>query len=138
LAPHGAAPPLHSHPQDETFVLLEGEATVWVVEPDLLAGDDGAEPRWLSDCARRLAPGAVAYAPGGTPHTFRVESDTARMLTLSTPAGIEQFARALAEPARWPWLQPPPDGPRVPAEKMEAVMHEFGMVVHAPPPPPPS
>jgi hypothetical protein len=74
------------------------------------------------------------YAPGGTPHTFHVESDTARVLTLSTPAGIEQFVRALAEPARWPWLQPPPDGPRVPAERMEAVMREFGMVAHGPPP----
>ena len=28
--PRGAAPPLHSHPQDETFYVLEGEVTVWV------------------------------------------------------------------------------------------------------------
>ena len=25
MLPHGAAPPLHSHPQDETFYVLEGE-----------------------------------------------------------------------------------------------------------------
>jgi quercetin dioxygenase-like cupin family protein len=30
VLPHGAAPPLHSHPQDETFVVLEGEMTAWV------------------------------------------------------------------------------------------------------------
>jgi hypothetical protein len=76
------------------------------------------------------------YAPGHTPHTFRVESDTARVMTLSTPAGIEEFARALAEPARWPWLQPPPDGLRVSAERMQAVEREHGMVRHGPPPPP--
>src|ERR1700746_221000 len=79
--PHGAAPPLHSHPQDETFYVLDGEVTVWV--------DD--EPRLCRA-------GAVAFAPAGTPHTFRVESDTARMLFLSTPAGIEDYVRALGEP----------------------------------------
>jgi quercetin dioxygenase-like cupin family protein len=117
--PHGAAPPLHSHPQDETFYVLEGEVTVWL-------GDD--EPRI---CRR----GAVAFAPGGLPHTFRVESDTARMLVLSTPAGIEEYVRALAEPARWPWLQPPADGPRVPPERIAEVEKKLGMVRHGPPPP---
>ena len=33
VMPHGAAPPLHSHPQDETFYVLEGELTAWLVEP---------------------------------------------------------------------------------------------------------
>jgi hypothetical protein len=74
-------------------------------------------------------------APAGVPHTFRVESDTARMLFLSTPAGIEDYVLALAEPARWPWLPPPPDGPRVPADRMAAVERELGMVRHGPPPP---
>jgi quercetin dioxygenase-like cupin family protein len=138
LLPRGAAPPLHSHPQDETLVVLDGELTAWVVDPELAAADGADPPRWVAERAQRCGAGAVVYAPGGTPHTFRVESDTARVLTLSTPAGIEQFVRALAEPARWPWLQPPPDGPRVAAARMEAVMREFGMVAHGPPPPPPS
>jgi len=56
------------------------------------------------------------------------------MLVLSTPAGIEDYVRALAEPATWPWLQPPPDGPRVPAERIAAVERELGMVRHGPPP----
>jgi quercetin dioxygenase-like cupin family protein len=118
VLPHGAAPPLHSHPQDETFVVLEGEMTAWV-------GPDG----------RRGGAGAAVLAPAGVPHTFRVESDTARMLFLSTPAGIEDYVLALAEPARWPWLPPPPDGPRVPADRMAAVERELGMVRHGPPPP---
>jgi quercetin dioxygenase-like cupin family protein len=118
VLPHGAAPPLHSHPQDETFVVLEGEMTAWV-------GPDG----------RRCGAGAAVLAPAAVPHTFRVESDTARMLFLSTPAGIEDYVLALAEPARWPWLPPPPDGPRVPADRMAAVERELGMVRHGPPPP---
>jgi hypothetical protein len=80
--------------------------------------------------------GAAAFAPAGVPHTFRVESDTARMLFLSTPAGIEDYVRALSEPAEWPWLQPPPDGPRVAPERIEAAERSLGMVRHGPPPQP--
>jgi len=134
VLPHGSAPPLHSHPQDETFYVLEGELTAWLVEPEL-ADDQSEPPGWVNSRDRRCGVGAAVFAPGGTPHTFRVESDTARMLFLSTPAGIEDMVRGLAEPARWPWLQPPPDGPRVPAERMAAVERETGMVRHGPPPP---
>jgi len=115
--PKGASPPVHSHPQDETFYVQEGELSVW------FGGD-----------ARRCVSGAVAFAPGGSPHSFRVESDTARALIMSTPAGIEDYVRALSEPARWPWLQPPPDGPRVPAERIEQVERELGVIRHGPPP----
>ena len=134
VLPHGAAPPLHSHPQDETFYVLEGEVTAWIVDPDL-AGDQRDPPAWVASRGQRGGAGLVSFAPGGTPHTFRVESDTARMLFLSTPAGVENYVKALGEPALWPWLQPPPDGPRVPAETMRAVEAELGMVRHGPPPP---
>jgi quercetin dioxygenase-like cupin family protein len=132
VLPHGAAPPLHSHPQDETFVLLEGRLTAWLIADtrELEDGRDG----WIDAHACACDAGAVIFAPAGVPHTFRVESDTARMLFLSTPAGIEDYVRALAEPARWPWLQPPPDGPRVAAERMAEVEREVGMVRHGPSP----
>ncbi|HET9720514.1 MAG TPA: cupin domain-containing protein [Solirubrobacteraceae bacterium] len=130
VLPRGAAPPLHSHPQDETFYLLEGEVTAWLAEPERCDED------WVETHGRRCGAGAVIFAPAGTPHTFRVESDTARMLFLSTPAGIEDYVRALSEPAQWPWLQPPPDGPRVPPERVAEVERELGMVRHASPPPP--
>ncbi len=149
VLPFGAAPPLHSHPQDETFYVLDGEVTVWLVEPDAIdnrqalatdtagGGEDVAVavPSWVLTHGRRCGVGAAAFAPGGTPHTFRVESDTARMLIVSTPAGIEDLVRAVAEPARWPWLQPPPEGPRVPPERLAAIERELGMVRHGPPPP---
>jgi quercetin dioxygenase-like cupin family protein len=135
LMPRGAAPPLHSHPQDETFYVLDGELTAWIVEPEL-ADDQGDPPAWVTARARRCSKGTVVFAPGGTPHTFRVESDTAAVLVLSTPAGIEDMIRGLAEPARWPWLPPPPDGPRVPPDRVAAVERETGMIRHGPPPPP--
>jgi quercetin dioxygenase-like cupin family protein len=117
VLPRGAAPPLHTHPQDETFYVLEGMLAVWL----------GSE---RVDCGT----GAVVFAPGGTTHAFRVESDTARLLFLSTPAGIEGWVRELSEPAAWPWLQPPPDGPRVLPERLAAVEREYGVVRVGPPP----
>ncbi len=141
LLPHGAAPPLHAHPQDETLYVLEGQVTGWLVDAETAAtageGADGVPPAWVADDAQRCGPGDVIFAPGGTPHTFRVESDTARLLTISTPAGIEEYARALAEPAAYPWLPPPPDGLRVTPEQMEQANAAHGFVRHGPPPPPP-
>lgn len=134
VLPRGAAPPLHSHPQDETFYLLEGRMTVWLVEPEL-AGDEGDPPAWVSSRARDCVQGTILFAPAGTPHAFRVESDTARVLVLSTPAGIEDLVQGLAEPAAWPWLQPPPDGPRASAERVDRVEARAGVVRHGPPPP---
>jgi quercetin dioxygenase-like cupin family protein len=134
LFPRGAAPPLHSHPQAETLYVIEGDVTAWIVDSDQ-AADPGDPPSWVDSCASRGGAGLVAYAPGGVPHTFRVESDTARMLFVSAPAGIEEYIRALSEPAQWPWLQPPADGPRVPPERIRAVEQELGMVRHGPPPP---
>jgi quercetin dioxygenase-like cupin family protein len=119
--PRGAAPPLHSHPQDETCYVLDGKVVFWTGDP-------------ATTEARACEAGAAIYTPGGAPHSFRVESDTARVLFLSTPAGIEDFVHALAEPAEWPWLQPPPNGPRVPHERMEAVEREHGVIRFGPPP----
>jgi quercetin dioxygenase-like cupin family protein len=135
LLPRGASPPLHSHPQDETFYVLEGEVTAWLVEPELASSAREHPSTWVETCGRRCGVGAVVFAPGGTAHTFRVETDTARMLVISTPGGIENMVRGLSEPAKWPWLQPPPDGPRAPAERIALVERETGMVRHGPPPP---
>jgi quercetin dioxygenase-like cupin family protein len=130
ILPRGAAPPLHSHPQDETLYVVSGDVTFWVVELALAGGQS-----WPETQARQCSAGTAVFVPADTPHTFRVESDTARMLYLSTPAGIEDYIRALAEPARWPWLPPPPDGPRLPAERLADVEGRQGIVRHAPPPP---
>jgi quercetin dioxygenase-like cupin family protein len=115
--PHRSAPPVHTHPQDETNYVLAGRVTFWL---------DGE--------VRVCEPGDAVVALGGTPHAFRVESGTARMLLVSTPAGIDGFIRDLAEPAAWPWLPPPPDGPRVSEERLDEVFRKHGVEILGPPP----
>src|SRR4051794_41888928 len=94
LFPHHASPPLHTHPQDESYVVLEGRLTI-------VAGDRRFE----------LGPGGTGVVPMGVAHTFRVDSDTARVLVLSTPAGVERMIRDGSVPATAPTL-PPADAPR--------------------------
>ena len=110
LFPHHASPPLHTHPQDESYFVLEGRLTVQ-------AGD------------RRftLEPGAAAVVPFGVAHTFRVDSDAARVLVLSTPAGLERFVRDGAVPASANTL-PPADTPRPTSEELEWIFAAHGQV----------
>ena len=74
LFPRYASPPLHTHPQDESYIVQEGRLTVQ-------AGEERFD----------LVPGAAAIVPMGVAHTFRVDSDTARVLVLSTPAGSSDW-----------------------------------------------
>jgi quercetin dioxygenase-like cupin family protein len=115
LFPHNASPPLHTHPQDETYVVLDGELTLQLGEERL-----------------RLAEGDIAVATMGTPHCFRVDSETARVLVLSTPAGLERLVRDGSVPATSPGL-PPADTPRPTAEELERLFEAHGQVNLGPP-----
>jgi quercetin dioxygenase-like cupin family protein len=115
LFPHGASPPLHTHPQDESYVVLEGHLTV-------LAGEERFE----------LPEGATGLVPMGVPHTFRVDSANARVLVLSTPAGLERLVRDGSVPATAPTL--PPEGtPRPSPEEFAAIFSASGQVNLGPP-----
>jgi quercetin dioxygenase-like cupin family protein len=115
LFPRHASPPVHTHPQDESYIVLEGRLT-------LQAGEQRFE----------LEPGAAAAVPMGVPHTFRVDSDTARVLVLSTPAGLERFIRDGSTPAEAPTL-PPADAPRPSPEEIEELFRAHGQVNCGPP-----
>ena len=110
LFPRHASPPLHTHPQDESYIVQEGRLTVQ-------AGEQRFE----------LAPGAAAVVPMGVAHTFRVDTDTARVLVLSTPAGLERLVRDGSVPAQTPTL-PPDETPRPSAERLEALFRAHGQV----------
>lgn len=74
----GDAAPVHVHGrEDEVFLLLEGSATVWIGEQ-----------------RSAVEEGGVAFLPRGVSHTYRIDSPTARMLTLTTPGGFAGFFRA--------------------------------------------
>ena len=95
--------------------MLEGRLTV-------LAGDERVE----------LEAGGTALVPMGMAHTFRVDSATARVLVLSTPAGLERFVRDGSVPAAAPTL-PPADTPRPLPEELERIFREHGQVNLGPP-----
>jgi quercetin dioxygenase-like cupin family protein len=115
LFPRHASPPRHTHPQDESYVVLDGRLTI----------EAGGE-RFV------LEAGGAAAVPMGTPHTFRVDSDSARVLVLSTPAGLERFVRDGSVPAAQPTI-PPADAQRLPQEELERVFQAHGQVNIGPP-----
>jgi quercetin dioxygenase-like cupin family protein len=115
LFPRHASPPRHTHPQDESYIVLAGELSV-----------EAGEQRFS------LRPGGTAAVPMGVPHTFRVDSETARVLVLSTPSGLERFVRESSVPATGPTL--PPDGTERPSpEKLSRIFEAHGQVNVGPP-----
>ena len=116
LFPHGASPPLHTHPQDESYVVLEGRLTVQ-------AGED---ERF------ELGPGAIGVVPMRVPHTFRVDSETARVLVLSTPAGLERLVLDASVPALARTL-PPADAARPSPDELQQIFETNGQVNMGPP-----
>ena|SRR5436309_4930748 len=115
LFPRHASPPRHTHPQDESYVVLEGRLTI-----------EAGEERFV------LEDGGVGVVPIGVPHTFRVDSDGARVLVLSTPAGIEEMVRDGSVPASAPTL-PPADTPRPSPEELTRIFEAHGQVTVGPP-----
>ena len=88
-ANHGVSVPLHRHPDDmESFYGLEGELVLYI-----------------GDQALPAPAGAFAHVPGGTVHGFRVESEKARYLLLTT-ARHGEFYRAIMIASRPGGLHP--------------------------------
>lgn len=66
--------PLHTHPVDESFYVVEGEILIHL---------DGQQ--------FPLRAGGFALAPRGVPHAFKVVSDSATLVMLHTPGTCEAF-----------------------------------------------
>jgi hypothetical protein len=79
-----------------------------------------------------LGTGGVAVVPIGLPHSFRVDSDTARVLVLSTPAGIERFVRDGSVPATARTL-PAADTPRPDPAELEQILRRHEQINLGPP-----
>ena len=116
-ASQGDSPPLHvHHDEDEIFHVLEGEVRYRVGDTDRIA-----------------RAGEILLAPRGVPHTYRVESHEARMLTI-TRGEFETFIRAFGRPAERQGL-PDPSGPPTPeqAEALARACRQFGIELVGPP-----
>lgn len=111
--PAGAAPPLHIHHREAelNYVL------------------DGLMRFQCADEVQEAGVGTFVYVPRGVPHAFKAGPDGARMLAVTSPAGIEHLYEAVGEPARE--LALPGTPPNIPAWLENAA--RFGIEVIGPP-----
>lgn len=108
LAPKGSGTPLHRHREDdEAFYVLAGEMTFFLGDGEPFAARAGA----------------FVHIPGGAIHAFRVDSDTAHYLIITTPQH-ERFYRAIAEPAARREI--PPEMP-MDMERIGAACETYGV-----------
>jgi len=115
LSPEGDMPPLHvHHEEDEVFHVLDGRVTLFLPGREV-----------------PLEAGESFRAPQGIPHTYRVESQTARWLVFCAPARFDAFVRAVSEPAAREEL--PPRGRPVDPERFAAEAAERGIELLGPP-----
>lgn len=105
ITPPGGGPPPHYHEfEDETFFVLEGRIA--------FLRDD----RW-----EEVAPGATAFMPKKSVHTFKNVGDRpAKMLISTRPSGFEVFFARCAEEFAKPG---PPDMQRIVAISAEHGIH---------------
>jgi len=73
-APEGSGPPPHAHPWSEAYLVLEGEAEVYIDGVHSIAG-----------------PGCFFQIPPRVTHTHRVRSKSARFFVVTSPAGALRF-----------------------------------------------
>jgi quercetin dioxygenase-like cupin family protein len=113
--PPGFSPPMHiHHREDESFYVLEGELRLQCGDETFVA-----------------SAGSYIFLPRDVPHSFVVEGDTpARMLTIETPGGGEQFFVDAGRPAEGQGLPSPAP---VDVELLRRVGNVYGAEVVGPP-----
>ncbi|NJL49055.1 MAG: cupin domain-containing protein [Leptolyngbyaceae cyanobacterium SM2_5_2] len=72
--PQASGPPPHYHPWSESYFVLEGEV-------DILVGSETV----------RATPGYSIAIPGGTVHTYRIASETAKFLVVASTVAASAF-----------------------------------------------
>ena len=99
--PGDGVPLLHTHPQQETFRILEGNYVIY-------GRDEGG-----NKYATPASAGSTVHVPGGTPHGFQNVGDTpGKVLLTFEPAGnMEIFFEEIGIPVEDKANPPAPDGP---------------------------
>ena len=111
----GGVPLLHTHPEQETFYVLEGTYEVYGSGPE----------------GRQVIPapaGTAVHIPPGAPHGFRNVGETpARLLMVLEPAGnMDRFFEEVGLPVEDPAGRPAPAGPPD-MEALGPVMEKYGL-----------
>lgn len=110
LCPKDSGPPPHYHDQDEGFFVNEGQVT------------------YLADGKELVAKaGSFVWIPRGTVHSFRVDTETATLLNLYTPAGFEQTIIEASQPADQFTLPPKGIPNALPMPALMALFERIGM-----------
>jgi quercetin dioxygenase-like cupin family protein len=105
----GSVPPPHiHHREEESFYVLEGEMTVSV-----------------GDHTIKATPGTLVVVPRDTVHSFVIDSEQLRTLTLLTPAGLEEWFKEFSVPAPAMTLPPVAEVPNSEIQKMLAAAARF-------------
>ncbi len=81
----GVGPPPHQHAWDEAYFVLEGVLEVTV-----------------GDAVHRLEAGGFLYVPGGTVHSYRNASASARILSVTSAPGASAFFTAMDREVSFP------------------------------------
>lgn len=91
VTPEGLVPLHVHHREDESFYVLEGDLTIHI-----------------GDATYEAKAGSFVFGPRDVPHRYVVNSPTARLLMIFSPAGFEGFIRGTSVPADS--LTPPAPG----------------------------
>jgi quercetin dioxygenase-like cupin family protein len=109
----GEAPPYHMHTrEDEVFMLIKGGALVWSDDQEM-----------------ELSEGGIVYLPKNVPHGYRITSDTADLLMICTPGGIEGMFRHAGRDMS----TPRPEGFEISRQRMAEAADAYGQVIVGPP-----
>ncbi len=114
IPPQTGPPPHIHHGEDEALYVLEGEILVRQGDRTFAAG-----------------PGTFAFLPKDVLHGYEnVGTETAKLVAVATPGGIEGFFREAGWPAR-EGETAPPSGPEE-MEKAAAAAPKYGLEVPSP------
>ena len=72
--PEGSGPPPHAHPWSEAYLVVSGEADVFIEEKRLTA-----------------TPGSFFHIPAGMKHGYRIRTATAKFVVITSPGGASGF-----------------------------------------------
>lgn len=78
--PQESGPPPHTHPWSETYFMLQGEMELTIGDNKMLA-----------------TPGCFANVPIGILHSYKILSEGAKFILITSPAGASDFFTELNE-----------------------------------------